>query len=134
MKTEEGLTQDKIIERLREEGFLVMRINSGRRGKIAFNRWYMPIPDDMSVIDQEYYEMLCKKSHTGGVSDLIALREGIPPLFIETKSKKGKPSKNQKMFLLAVELCGGIRVVPHSIEEFEMELNKIILRRFEEWE
>ena len=66
-----------------------------------------------------------------GLADLLALKAGFPCWFIETKSLKGKVSKEQKEFQkLVLSSYNGWANVIHSLEEV-MEIEKGMAEVFE---
>jgi hypothetical protein len=54
-----------------------------------------------------------------GVSDLIYLRDGLPPLCIEMKDETGKQSQAQKDWQAIAESTGAEYVIIRSLEEFQ---------------
>ena len=64
-----------------------------------------------------------KDPEMDGVSDLIALREGYPILFIEVKGTNGKPSDDQLEFLRLVNASDvATGLVANNIEDVMMFL------------
>lgn len=51
-----------------------------------------------------------------GVSDIIAVYKGIT-FYLEVKSEKGKQSKHQKAFQMAIERNGALYFIVRSIED-----------------
>ena len=88
--TSEKEEQAALIELLILNHALVIRVNSGRRGKIAMNRW---MSSDAG-------------SHTAGVSDLIAILPDGEVWFIECKRARGRVSEEQEIFRVELEKRG----------------------------
>lgn len=59
-----------------------------------------------------------------GVSDLIGIWKGLP-LAIEVKSKTGKLSIHQQIFLETWQRAGGISIVARSVDDVKRVLNQI---------
>jgi len=96
----EALIQAEIIAHLVAAGCLVLRINSGRKGNIAFVRWFV----------QGF-------TSTEGVSDLLALAPNGRLLAIECKAPGEKAKFEQSRFLFEAEQRGAVAIVATSIEE-----------------
>jgi len=62
---------------------------------------------------------LCK-----GSSDLIGWTRSGRFLAVETKSQRGRPSKEQLAFVDAVNSAGGVGMIVRSVEEFESEYKR----------
>jgi len=60
-----------------------------------------------------------------GVSDIIAITHSGKVLFIEVKSKKGRMSKDQKLFEDKVKEYKGHYVVARSVEDVMDYLNEV---------
>jgi hypothetical protein len=60
-----------------------------------------------------------------GVSDLIVLRSGLPPLAWELKAKKGKLSTSQERFLENVHGYGWTTMVTYGMDEAMTALEEI---------
>jgi hypothetical protein len=58
-----------------------------------------------------------------GVSDLIYLRDGLPPLCIEMKDETGKQSQAQKDWQQVAESTGCKYVIIRSLAEFQELFN-----------
>jgi len=54
-----------------------------------------------------------------GVSDLIYLRDGLPPLCIEMKDESGRQSEAQANWQKVAESVGCTYVIVRSLEEFK---------------
>lgn len=108
--------QIEITSWLSYNGFLVLRINSGRRGggKTAFNRWY-PI----------HQSKVKPKSITSGISDLIAIKDGMVFMIEVKKSEYSDPSEKQQIFLGECEKVGAIPIVTHSVDDLINKINAL---------
>lgn len=62
--------------------------------------------------------------HIRGVSDILGILPGGKFLAIEVKSKKGRLSVEQKIFLEEISNRGGVAFVARSIEDVEAVLSK----------
>jgi hypothetical protein len=51
-----------------------------------------------------------------GVADLVFIRPGAPPLFLELKDRVGRQSVSQTEFQAAAERAGASYVVTHSLD------------------
>lgn len=101
--TAEKDIQTAIYTMLYSHGFLVMRINSGRKRDMAFNRWIALGMD---------------KSSTGGMSDIIAIQPESGRFWaVECKKPGCTESDQQRRYLDAVIANGGIGLVVDSLEE-----------------
>lgn len=108
----ENAIKNQIIDYLTRTGWLVIRINSGsassddKRRFVSFVRWF------------------CSghASRTAGVSDIIAIKDGIM-LSVECKRPGGgKLSDAQKQFLAEWAEHGGAWCVAQSIEDVVLAL------------
>lgn len=72
---------------------------------------------------------LKKEGSLAGVSDLIIIAENAI-LFIEMKSKKGKQQESQKKFQAAVERLGFEYRVCHSLQEFQLTVERWLKERY----
>jgi len=61
-----------------------------------------------------------------GVSDLIYLRDGLPPLCIEMKDETGKQSQAQKDWQAIAESTGAEYVIIRSLEEFQALFRNVL--------
>lgn len=101
--------QTQAIEWLHRCGYLVIRPNSGRAGKVAFIRWY----------DREHG---AGSPNTAGVSDILALSPAGQLVAIECKAREGTLREQQAAFLHAVERRGGLALVVRGVEDLEAAL------------
>ena len=69
---------------------------------------------------------LSGKHNPKGVSDILGLTPGGQFVAIEVKSKKGKPSLEQTMFLNKIVQMGGIAMIVRSVEDFKVEYKRFI--------
>lgn len=95
----------QIIKLLLLHGFIVIRVNSGRRGKVKF-----------------YTIENLKKS--SGLSDILAVSRDIT-IFFEVKTEKGKQSEAQKEFQKLCDVKKVRYVVLRSIEDGEKFLHQL---------
>lgn len=86
----EAELQSALIEALTRARALVIRVNSGRAGYVAYNRW--TVGDGWQ---------------SAGVSDLIVVMPGGEVLFVECKAAKGQYSRMQDNFRYEVRYRGG---------------------------
>jgi hypothetical protein len=91
MYMSEAEEQAALVELLLRCHALVMRINSGRRGRIAFNRW----ASEPGI------------THTSGITDLIAVMPEGEVWFIECKTSHGVVADAQDQFRSEIERRGG---------------------------
>ena len=93
--------QSRLIELLLRARALVIRINSGRSGHIAYNAWQtLEIP-----------------RQTRGVSDLIALMPEGATWYIEVKAVRGRYADEQDMFRIEIEKRGGRYMTAEQVIE-----------------
>lgn len=64
-----------------------------------------------------------------GVSDLIVVIENAV-LFVELKTKNNKQQESQVSFQKAVERLGHTYVVCHSLQEFQLAVERFIKDKF----
>jgi len=95
--------QKQIFDYLVCSDFLVLRINSGRKGYIRFVFWQALGLDTLSE----------------GVSDLLALSPQGRLYAIELKKPGGKATKDQSIFLLEAGRRGAIPVVATCLEDIQ---------------
>jgi hypothetical protein len=129
----ENKENQAIINFLLDEGWLVIEINSGRRGNVWMNRWTPPPdlltePDTDTMTSAEYLRHLegTNQRYTKGVPDILALRDGIV-LAVEGKTKTGKVRDTQKTFLSCWEKMGGVAIVPQGYEDFFRQYHRFNL-------
>lgn len=72
---------------------------------------------------------LKKEGVMSGVSDLIIVIEGAV-LFVEMKTKTNKQTRKQEAFQKAVERLGHRYVVCHSLQEFQLTVERFIKDRY----
>lgn len=65
------------------------------------------------------------KWYKSGVSDILGIFQGRP-LAIEVKTKAGRLTENQKIFLQEWEENGGISILARSVKDVEEKLESII--------
>lgn len=65
-------------------------------------------------------------NHQKGISDIIGMLRDGTFLAIETKREGGKLSPDQRTFLDAVRLSGGVGLCVHSVDELITELDRIL--------
>lgn len=70
---------------------------------------------------KKIYRKSNNRHHIKGVSDIIALKHG-KAVFIEVKSKTGRPSQEQIVFMNNIKSVGGIAFIARSIEDVLNEL------------
>lgn len=112
----ENQIRNAIAEYLIYDGWLVIRINSGaavvtennKRRFVSFVKW-------MS---------LGQGTQTAGVSDLLCIKAGHPPIVIETKRPGNTPTEAQKRFMAQWEAHGGVALVAESVADVERILNQ----------
>lgn len=102
----EAEIQKRIFEFLVYQGFLVLRVNSGRKRQIAFVRW----------------QALGFEAQTTGVSDLLALSPTGKLYAIETKKPGEKARANQSTFLAEAEKRGATPILATSLEDVISQL------------
>ena len=95
--------QDVIFEHLVWRGWLVIRVNSGRKGNIPFNLW----------------QCLGMDRRPKGAADLMGCTDTGQFFAIECKKPGKKPTPEQEEFLQAVERRGGLAIVADGIEAVE---------------
>lgn len=61
------------------------------------------------------------RNYLKGVADILGIYKG-KPLAIEVKSKKGKLSEHQRLFLIRFHENGGIAIIAKSVEDVEQGL------------
>lgn len=92
--------QQPIIRRLVERGWLVLRVNGGRRGNVSFYHWWFK----------------WGHSNTSGVSDILALIPTGRLVAIETKLPSEKRTVEQICFQNEVARRGGLVAVVDSAD------------------
>ncbi len=94
--------QQRVIDYLINNNFLVLRINSGRTGKTTFNRWY-----DNSL------------SFTAGISDILAVKDGkLYCIEIKRAGKITNLSDEQRLFLVSALAHGAEVMVVDDLVTF----------------
>ena len=73
---------------------------------------------------------LKREGALAGVADLIIVIEGAV-LFVEMKTKHNKQQESQKQFQEAVERLGHQYAVCHSLQEFQLTIERFIKERYE---
>ena len=73
---------------------------------------------------------LKREGALAGASDLMVIAERAV-LFIEMKKPKGKQQESQKVFQQNVERLGHKYVVCHSLQEFQLTIERFIKERYE---
>ena len=119
-----------VIQHLRDTGFWVMNVNSGRRGNIAFYRWWLPSnwfdyisPDDIAECYgadaniREILESLAGSGQTDGFLDIVAQKPGFPMVVVDTKTLIGQKRKKQKLMVLIFQRLGCISGFVRSPDE-----------------
>lgn len=119
----ENQIKNAIIQFLLLNGFLVLRVNSGAaagqyqdqqgRTKKRFMRFC-----------QWFSQGVTFKEGQAGVSDILAIREGCPPIAIETKRPGNMPTDAQKRFIAAWAEHGGVAIVAESVTDVERVLSQ----------
>lgn len=94
-------TQSKIFDYLVSKGYLMIRVNSGRRGVISFVYWMVSGGKKLSA----------------GVSDLIGLSPDGHLVAIECKDVGKKPTPEQLAFLAEVRKRNGFIVIAERLED-----------------
>ena len=89
-RTSESERQAAVVEALLRARALVIRVNSGRAGHVAFNRW--------GTADTGW--------QTAGVSDLIVIMPDGAVLFVEAKGEHGRYGDAQDMFRYELQQRG----------------------------
>lgn len=104
----ENEIQHQIFEWLVQQGYLVMRINSGRKHSIPFARW-------------QIYGLAVQSS---GISDLLAIGAGLPLYVIEVKQPGETPTEQQQLFLAGAARRGAVCFVVDSLDSLlnQMEI------------
>lgn len=92
--------QSQIIEYLVKLGWLVIRVNSGRKGNVAFVSWYT-----------------ADGRRTKGVPDLIAVKDGTA-IFVEAKWMGGHTRPEQVEFAEALDKHG---MAAHYVKPWSWE-------------
>lgn len=105
----ENEIQREIFDWLVSRGYLVMRINSGRKGAIPFARW----------------QVLGIPVQTAGITDLIAWDWSCIPIVIEAKRPGEVPTDDQKLFMLEAARRGAICIIADSLESLIEQLGVI---------
>lgn len=121
--------QSQIIDYLRAEGFLVIRINSGRKANIPFCYWYEPeaaLPEAGTAVSVNAYRQFTdsQNRNTRGVSDLLAFKPGMV-LAPEIKRPGGKLRDDQKRFLQAARQAGVTTIIADSLDDFKFQLRSL---------
>ena len=93
--------------------------------------------NSMGVYDGKkgIYRKARSKHNINGVADIVGVYKGRP-LFIEVKSKTGKTSRDQELFLKRVIKLGAIAGVCRSVDDARELINdkaKTIPERLREW-
>jgi hypothetical protein len=102
----EAEIQKAIFDALVALGFLVLRINSGRKGQVAFVRW----------------QACGLETQTTGVSDLLALSPTGRFYAIECKAPGEQAKTHQSTFLDEAEKRGAVPIVADDLEALLKQL------------
>jgi hypothetical protein len=102
----ENEIQRQIFEWLVLQGYLVMRINSGRMHSIPFARW----------------QVLGLPVQSSGISDLLALDWDGQIYVIEAKQPGEKPTEQQKLFMAEAKRRGAVCIVADSLESIQRQM------------
>lgn len=131
--------QNQIIAHLREAGYLVIRINSGRKANVPFCYWYEPfgayLPEAGAAIKLTDYLKLVGNTtkqdgkNTKGVSDLLAFKPGIV-LVAEIKQPGGKLRDDQRRFLAAAEQSGITAITTDGLDDFITQLKQLDAEKY----
>ena len=105
----EGQIQHDCFKLLVNNGFLVLRVNSGSFGP---SRRYSCVK----------WQILNDEEQTTGTSDILACSPDGKFIAIEIKTESGKQSKQQKKFAKSVRSKNGIYLVISSTEQLKSEL------------
>lgn len=98
--------QKAIFETLIRLRFLVIRVNSGRKGVVSFVRW----------------QVFGCEAQTTGISDILALSPNGRLYAIECKAPGEKAKSHQSTFLLEAEKRGAKAIVADSLESLINQL------------
>lgn len=98
----EDALQERIVDLFVAYGAVVVRVNSGRRGKIAFVRWFAR----------------GGVSKTAGVSDLVVTLGRT--VFVEIKMPGETPKPDQRLFAEETRRAGGQYYVVRSVNEAQV--------------
>jgi hypothetical protein len=108
-REEDGLEMTEVefqrpcIQYLRDKGWLILRINSGRSSSgVPFVRWYCAEKDD---------------AQSEGCADLIALSPSGVFCAFELKQDGNRATDAQEFFLESVRLRGGMGDVVRSLDD-----------------
>lgn len=97
----ESVAQKQVIELFESLGWIVVRFNGGRKGKISFF-WWKYLGD----------------SSTKGLSDLLLMKNGRV-VFVEMKGEGGKPRPDQLKFFSALDSEGIEHRFSKGIDDLE---------------
>ena len=97
----EAAIQSVILDYLVDEGYLVLRVNSGQKGHISFVRW----------------QVLGLPFQDRGVSDILALSPEGRLFAIECKAPGGDLRPEQRKFLEEATQRGAIAIVATSLDD-----------------
>lgn len=114
MTTPEGGVKRAIHDFLLWHGWLVIRCNQGAR-----------VTED-SYVRFAFWQALGTDEETAGIADLLAFKLGYPPLAIECKAGKNKPTEKQQHFLDFWQAHGGMYVVARRVEEVEAYMEGVV--------
>lgn len=119
-------TQTEIIYTLRERGWMVSRINSGFKGHVAFNKWYLPnvLFDWVLPLAQEIWPndniltrlTQLQNGQTSGFSDLLCLKDG-KAVFLEVKQPGETRQRHQRLFAGIVKKQGFKHAYVESVDQ-----------------
>jgi Holliday junction resolvase len=113
MNPSEAEIQRAIIDTLRWDGWLVIRVNQGAMKRdndlIRFAYWSAPGQDETHA----------------GISDVIAFKDNMPDLIVEVKVPGKRPTAAQAAFLEACREAGKVGIVATSVDDLAPWLERV---------
>lgn len=120
---DENSVKRAVIQFLLYKGYFVLRINSGAAAGEYEDKQGQVKKRFMRFV-QWHARGVTFKEGQAGTSDLLAIKEGHPPLAIETKRLGNTPSDAQRRFMAEWESYGGRAIVAYSVTDVEKALNQ----------
>lgn len=155
MTNPETILQTKIIEALTKQGWLVLRVNQGRRGGVVMSRYWLPnLNAEWSVeLAQRRWPdgnvltglVNLQNEQKSGYPDLTAFKDGRC-VFLEIKTDSGTPSGSQLMFAEIAKKAGFAHAFVNTVHDVDWhvcqnvncgefnEYNKLGLDLHEQWQ